>query len=96
MEDIIELVIRGLGKAFLFISRILLVLIWHGICEKLLWYIGWPLTKAISLGHFPKQSITDIEKECHFTQAIVVIIGLIIPFVSAFYLVQFLSITTST
>ena len=93
MEDIIELIIRGLGKAFLFISRILLVLIWQGLCERLLWYIGWPVTKAITLGNFPKQGITEIEKEGYFTQAFVVIIGLTVPFVSAFYLVQLLGTT---
>ena len=96
MEDIIELALRGIGKAFLFLSRILLFLIWQGLCERLLWYIGWPITKAITLGNFPKQGIAEIEKEGYFTQAFVVIIGLIIPFVSAFYLVQFLNITTTS
>ena len=96
MEEIIELAILGLGKSFLFLSRMFLFLIWHGICEKLLWYIGWPVTKAITLGNFPKQGITEIEKEGYFTQAFVVIIGLIIPFISAYYLVYFLSATTTS
>ena len=91
MEDIIEDIIKGLARALLFISKILLILIWQGLCEKILWYIGWPVLKTLTLGGFPKLGITEIEKEGRFTQAVVVLIGLLIPFVLAFYIVQLLN-----
>ena len=95
MEDILELAIRGIAKLFLFISRAFLFLIWQGLCETIFWYIGWPITKAVTFGKFPESGINQIEKEGLFTQATVIIVGFVAPFISAFYLVQFLGTTTT-
>jgi hypothetical protein len=95
MEDLIELTARGLARVFLFISRILLFLLWQGLCETLFWYIGWLVTRAITLGRFPEQGIAEIEKENGYTQAVVIIIGAAVPFVFAFYLVRFLNTSVS-
>ena len=94
MEDILELAIRGIAKIFLFISRALLFLIWQGLCETIFWYIGWPIAKAITLGKYPEAQIHQIEKEGLFTQAAVILIGFVVPFISAYYLVQFVGTTT--
>ena len=96
MEDILELAFRAIAKVFLFISRALLFLIWQGLCETIFWYIGWPITKAVTLGKFPEAQIHQIEKESLFTQATVILIGFAVPFISVFYLVQFLGITTTS
>ena len=95
MDDILELAIRGIAKVFLFISRALLFLIWQGLCETIFWYIGWPIAKALTFGKYPEMGIHEIEKENLFIQAAVILIGFAVPFISAFYLVQFLSTTTT-
>ena len=91
MEDIIIHLLRLLAQPLLFLIRIIIYLTWEVMCEKLLWYLGWPVSRAITAGHFPKSGIHEGEQETPFKFFIVALIGLAYPIAIAVLLVMFLN-----
>ena len=91
MEDIVIGLLRLLAQPLLFLVRVIVYLSWEVLCEKCLWYLGWPVSRTLTLGNFPKSGITDGEKEAPFVFFIVSLIGIIYPIAIAVMLVKFLN-----
>jgi len=79
MEELVEGPIKLIARAILRLFRFIVWLIWEMMCERLLWYLGWPVARAFSLGHYPKQSFTEIDNSHHLTHFVVAIIGFAYP-----------------
>ncbi len=71
MEELIELIV----KPIYYIVRATFYIIYKLACEKIFWYLGWPVVKILTLGHLPKQSITDGNEANFFVFIFVVIVG---------------------
>jgi hypothetical protein len=63
MEEVAEGLVRFSARALLAVVRFLLWFVWELLCETLLWYVGWPVVRVVTLGRFPKQGITQSEQE---------------------------------
>lgn len=68
------------------ILRFLVVIIWEGAGMKILWYIGWPITRLLSLGRFPKHRILEVEKASPLVIFLVIGVGIVAIFSLLFYL----------
>lgn len=90
MEEVAEGILKIAAKALLALVRFLIWFTWEVMCETLLWYIGWPVVRTITLGSYPKQSITNSEKEDLLAFFLVVITGFTTLLFTAYALVQYL------
>lgn len=90
MEEVAEGIVRIAAQTILVVVRFLIWFTWEVMCETVLWYIGWPVVRAVTLGKFPKQSITDSDSETPLMFFLVAITGLVSLVFAAFVLVKFL------
>lgn len=63
MEEVAEGIFKIAAKMLLAVVRFLIWFIWEVMCETLLWYMGWPISRVITFGNLPKQDITKGEDE---------------------------------
>ena len=91
MEDIAEGIFKILARPILFIARAIVWLTWEIMCEKMLWYLGWPASKLITLGFVPRESITNGENEHPAIFVFVALVGLAYPIAITYYLTKYLS-----
>ena len=92
MDDILEGILKVLARTILFIARAIVWITWEIMCEKFLWYLGWPVSKVVTLGFLPRESITNGEKEHTAIFIIVALIGLAYPIAITYYLTKYLSV----
>jgi hypothetical protein len=70
-------VIAGFGYSFSRLNSRIQVIV------NLAWYFGWPICRALSIGHFPKTEIGNGDN-ASLTEAILVcLVGLAVPFTIA-------------
>jgi hypothetical protein len=87
MDDIIE----HLGKGLLAFFRFLVVLIWASIelvYEKVLWWLGWPMLRVITIGKYPKEAFLEGDHAPRLTQFIVGLTGIVIPLLAVYLLAK--------
>jgi len=85
MEDIIE----HLGRGLLGFFRLVVAIVWASVewaFEKVLWLIGWPITKAFTLGAYPKEGFLESGKASIMTQFIVGLVGFLLPITAVYFL----------
>lgn len=90
MDEAAEGVVRIAAKGILAAVRFMIWFTWEVMCERVLWYIGWPVVRVVTLGNFPKQSITDSDSEAPLAFFLVAITGFVTLVFAAFVLVKFL------
>lgn len=91
MEEIIEGPIKFVARILLLIFRGIIWLTWEMMCERLLWYLGWPAVRTVTLGTFPKESFNETDKATLLVHLTVAFIGLLYPLIFAFLLNRYLS-----
>ncbi|MBD9359145.1 hypothetical protein [Methylomonas fluvii] len=87
MEDIVEYLGRGL---FVFV-RLLVALIWSAIelaYEKVFWWLGWPVLRALTLGKFPKEGFIQDNHAAPIIHFLVSLAGVTSPMVALYILAQ--------
>lgn len=87
MEDIVEHIGRGLLGFF----RLLLTALWTSIewtYYKPLWWLGWPITRILTFGAYPKESFFESERASPWTHFIVVLAALSFTFSATYFLAQ--------
>jgi hypothetical protein len=67
MTDALDVVVRPV----LLLARFLLWLIWDWFFDTIAWWVGWPVCRTLSLGHFPATGFNSYE-ESDFGEAIMV------------------------
>lgn len=85
MEDIIEYLARGLFVCI----RLVVVLIWSAIelaYEKVFWWIGWPILRALTLGKFPKEGFMQDDHATPRIHFFVSLAGVTLPIVALYIL----------
>ena len=93
MEDLFDGSIRFIARVLLGIVRFISWLTWEIFCERILWYVGWPVARIFTLGKFPKQTIHDVDSSSTFNHFIVAAIGLAYPLLIIYFLNSWLAQT---
>jgi len=91
MEEVAEGIFKIAAKMMLAVVRFLIWFTWEVMCETILWYIGWPVTRAITFGAYPKQSIANGENEDPLIFFLVAIIGFASLLFMAFILLKYIA-----
>ena len=89
MDDLLEASLNGaLRLASIVVRSIVWIVLqaWEYCFEIVLWYVGWPICRIASLGHFPKQTLKQHQKATGISLFTVCLIGSIIPFLAAIWL----------
>jgi hypothetical protein len=89
MEEVAEGVLRLTAKVLLTVIRFLIWVVWELMCETLLWYVGWPVMRFVTIGNYPKQGITNAEEEDPLVFFFVAMTGLASMLVLAFLWFKF-------
>lgn len=87
MDDMVE----HLGKGLLAFFRVIVALAWAAIefaYEKLLWWLGWPVMRMLTLGKYPKEGFFDGDYAPLLTQLFVGLAGLALPILVVYWLAQ--------
>jgi len=87
MDDILE----NLAKLILNVFRGLVVLVWSAteyVYDKILWYIGWPVLRLVSLGNYPKQGFLDSDSASRSDHFIVGLVGIIFPIMGLYLIAK--------
>ena len=77
MEELAEGALKGILRIASIVVRSLLWLIWDLFFEILAWFVGWPICRAVSIGHYPKEGIMEHEQVSTFNHFIVSLVGLL-------------------
>ena len=72
--------------------RFLIWFLWEVMCETLLWYLGWPVMRALTLGRLPEQSITNAENEDPLIAILVMAAGLGAFLLLVFFYLNYLAV----
>jgi len=75
MEDIVEGLLHIVARTLLAFVRLLIWFAWEVMCTTVLWYVGWPIMRVVTLGYLPQQAIDNSEGEKPFVFMAVVIVG---------------------
>jgi len=67
--------------------RLLIWLTWEVMCSTVLWYVGWPVMRVVTLGYLPQQAIDNSEDENPLVFMVVVVVG----FSSLLFMAAFLT-----
>ncbi len=78
MEELAEGAFKGVLKVFSLVVRSLIWLIWEFCFETIGWYIGWPVFRTLSFGHYPENSINDQDQASLLTNLLVSLVGVIV------------------
>ena len=89
MDGLLEDSLKGaLRLASIVVRSIVWIVLqaWEYCFEIILWYVGWPVCRVTSLGHFPKQALNQHQKATGISLFTVCLVGSIIPFLAAIWL----------
>lgn len=75
MDDIVEGLFHFIVRTLLAIVRLLIWFTWEIMCTTVLWYVGWPVMRVVTLGYLPEQAIGNSEDEKPLVFMAVVIVG---------------------
>jgi len=75
MDDIVEGLFHFIVRTLLAFVRLLIWFTWEVMCTTVLWYIGWPVMRVVTLGNLPQQAIGNSEDENPLVFMVVVIVG---------------------
>lgn len=59
MIDIGEIIVRGFVSAFFYAIRIVAWFAMELFFWPIIWYLGWPICRAVTFGHYPKMRINN-------------------------------------
>jgi len=91
MEDLIETVVKVIGRGALGVFRFLVFLIWASFeftYEKIGWWLGWPVVRLATFGRYPSEGFLNDEKTKPLSLLFVGITGITYPIISVYLLVQ--------
>ena len=75
MDDVVDGLLVGVGRSLSTVVRLLIWFTWEVVCTTVLWYIGWPVMRAVTLGRLPQQGIGNGEDEKPLVFMAVVSVG---------------------
>lgn len=90
MEEVAEGIFKIAAKVLLAVVRFLIWIAWEVMCETLLWYMGWPISRVITFGNSPKQGITNGENEEPLSYFLVALTGFATLLFMTYILVKYL------
>ncbi len=90
MEELVEGPVKFIARLILGLFRFIVWLVWEMMCERLLWYLGWPVSRIVSFGNYPKQSFLEVDESDVLTHFIVAIIGFTYPITIVYLLTSYL------
>ena len=77
MEEVLEGAFKAILRLASLVVRALVWLIWEFCFEILAWYVGWPVVRVLTLGHYPKEKISAHEQASNLTIFVVGISGFV-------------------
>ena len=77
MEELAEATAKSILRTLGFVVRALIWLIWETCFQVIGWYVGWPLCRGLTLGTFPRESISQHEDAGLLTHFVVSMVGLV-------------------
>ncbi|NRB42280.1 MAG: hypothetical protein HRU20_28060 [Pseudomonadales bacterium] len=78
MEELAEGAFKGILKVISLAIRSLIWLILEFFFEVIGWYVGWPICRVLSFGHYPENEISDHEQASKITVFVVSLVGVIV------------------
>jgi len=91
VEDLIEIVVKAIGRGALGFFRFLVFLIWVSIeftYEKISWWLGWPVVRLVTFGKYPSENFLNDEKAKPISLFFVGITGITYPIIIVYFLAQ--------
>ncbi|MDQ3287027.1 MAG: hypothetical protein M3Q42_01980 [Pseudomonadota bacterium] len=77
MLEFAEDLARPVARAVLTTLRVIWWVTWELCIETVSWYIGWPVCRAISFGHFPEVRLQEQDEVGSFAGLVVHATGLV-------------------
>lgn len=77
MEELAEGVLKGVLRLLGSFIRVLLWLVCDFFFEKAAWYIGWPISRVLTLNSLPGERITEADQASGMTKFMVSLTGVI-------------------
>lgn len=93
MEDIVEVVLKFIGRALLFFFRSLVVILWAAIelnFVSVAWWLGWPFVRLVTIGRFPDEGFLEHDRATSLKLVGVGLMGIVYPVFFVFLLVKYL------
>jgi hypothetical protein len=62
LEELVEEILKFIARLVLIAARFVVAVVWTAgelYCGKMVWYIGWPITRVLSFNNFPKEEIHE-------------------------------------
>ena len=66
------------ARPLLLVVRFLLWLVWELLVWEVLWWIGWPVCRALSVGRFPQDGWRQADRELDLESLLVLLTGLLV------------------
>jgi len=92
VEELVEGPFKLIARVILGIVRAIIWLTWELMCERLLWYLGWPALKLMTLGKYPKERFSEVNITTTSVHFFVALVGFIYPLILAYYLSSYLGV----
>lgn len=77
MEELAEAAAKTILRTLGFVVRALIWLIWEVFVHVIGWYAGWPVCRVLTLGSYPRESISQHEDAGLLTHFVVSMVGLV-------------------
>ncbi len=77
MEELSEGAIKSVLRLLSAVVRLLIWLIWEVFFEEVAWYVGWPVTRVLSFGQYPREGFGENDRASGLTHFIVSAIGVV-------------------
>ena len=90
MEELVEGPLKFIARIILTIVRIIIWFSWEVMCERFLWYLGWPVVKVVTLGNLPREGFNKMDRATPLVHFLVALVGLCYPLALAYILSGYL------
>ena len=89
MEDIIELLFKGIARISYFIVRACVWLIFEMFCEIIGWCVGWVVCRTLTVNTFPRERLNEFDKASPLVAISVCAIGVIALILTGAFLAKY-------